>query len=243
MTGLRVVIADDHPVFREGLRTLLTDIGAEVVGEAADGAAAVAAAEQTRPDVVLMDLTMPTTSGIEATRRLAHTMPDLPVLVLTMSQDSASLQAALAAGRQGLPAQRSQQDRHRAGAGRSCPWRGRCRRPHVFYRADPDQRRRTAAAARPANPSRGRDSRPARSRSRQRCHRRASVPRAEDRAQPSLRCHHQVGRSQPCRSRRPSPRRRLRPVSTSPAAYDSSAFAPRAQSAGGRSQSACAAAT
>src|SRR4051812_46625870 len=100
-SALRIVIADDHPVYREGLRTLLTDIGAEVVGEAADGAAAVTAAEATRPDVVLMDLTMPTTSGIEATKRLARTMPDLPVLVLTMSEDSASLQAALAAGARG----------------------------------------------------------------------------------------------------------------------------------------------
>lgn len=101
MTGLRVVVADDHPVYREGLRTLLTDIGAEVVGEAADGAQAVAVVEQTQPDVVLMDLTMPITSGIEATKRLARTMPDLPVLVLTMSEDSASLQAALVAGAKG----------------------------------------------------------------------------------------------------------------------------------------------
>src|SRR4051794_16055899 len=100
-SALRIVIADDHPVYREGLRTLLTDIGAEVVGEAADGAQAVAVAEQTQPDVVLMDLTMPTTSGIEATKRLARTMPELPVLVLTMSEDSASLQAALAAGAKG----------------------------------------------------------------------------------------------------------------------------------------------
>ena len=101
MTRLRVVVADDHPLFRDGLRTLLTDLGASVVAEAADGSEAVAAVSEHRPDVVLMDLRMPGVGGIEATQRITRDHPDVNVLVLTMSEDTASLQAALAAGARG----------------------------------------------------------------------------------------------------------------------------------------------
>ena len=101
MTPVRVVIADDHPLFREGLRTLLADLGADVVAEAADGSEAVAAVATHRPDVVLMDLRMPVVSGIEATERISRDHPDVSVLVLTMSEDTASLQAALSAGARG----------------------------------------------------------------------------------------------------------------------------------------------
>ena len=101
MTALRVVIADDHPLFREGLRALLGDLGAEVVAEAADGAQAVAAVAAHQPDVVLMDLRMPVLSGIEATERITRDHPEVCVLVLTMSEDTSSLQAALAAGARG----------------------------------------------------------------------------------------------------------------------------------------------
>lgn len=96
--GLRVVVVDDHPVFRQGLRTLLEDLGVEVVAEAADGAAGVAAAMEHRPDVVLMDLQMPDVSGVEATRRLTAAMPDVKVLVLTMVDEDQAVFAAVQAG-------------------------------------------------------------------------------------------------------------------------------------------------
>ena len=101
MTALRVVVADDHPVFRSGLRTLLEDLGVLVVAEAADGRAAVALAVEHLPDVVLMDLQMPEVSGLEATRQLAAQAPGVRVLVLTMAEDDATLVAALRAGAAG----------------------------------------------------------------------------------------------------------------------------------------------
>lgn len=97
----RVVIADDHPVYRDGLRALLGGLDIEVVAEAADGAAAVAAVAEHAPDVVLMDLRMPGIGGVEATRAIRRDHPGTAVVVLTMSEDSASLQAALAAGARG----------------------------------------------------------------------------------------------------------------------------------------------
>ncbi|GAB7191898.1 response regulator transcription factor [Kineococcus sp. NUM-3379] len=93
-----MVIADDHPVFRTGLRVLLEDLGVEVAAEAADGEQAVAAALRERPDVVLMDLQMPGTSGIEATRRLLADDPEAKVLVLTMVADDEAVFAAVQAG-------------------------------------------------------------------------------------------------------------------------------------------------
>lgn len=102
MDDLTVVLVDDHPMVREGLRSVLEVLGgATVVGEAADGQAAIEVATRTRPDVVVMDLTMPGMSGIEATRRLVDQHPDLGILVLTMSEDDASVFAALRAGARG----------------------------------------------------------------------------------------------------------------------------------------------
>lgn len=100
--GLRVLLVDDHPMLRRGLRSLLEEVGgATVVGEAGDGETAIALALELEPDVVVMDLAMPGVSGIEATRRLADARPDLGVLVLTMSDDDASVFAALRAGARG----------------------------------------------------------------------------------------------------------------------------------------------
>jgi DNA-binding NarL/FixJ family response regulator len=100
--ALRVLVCDDSDSFREGLRALLsTSPEVDVVGEAADGAAAVEAALVLQPDVVLMDLTMPGTSGLEATRRVLAHSPHIAVLVLTMAEDDASVFAALQAGARG----------------------------------------------------------------------------------------------------------------------------------------------
>jgi DNA-binding NarL/FixJ family response regulator len=99
--ALRVVVADDHPVFRDGLAMILRERGVEVVAEVSDGQAAIEAAAVHHPDVVLMDLTMPGLGGIEATRRLLAVDPAVAVLVLTMSEDDDSLFAALRGGARG----------------------------------------------------------------------------------------------------------------------------------------------
>lgn len=101
MTALRVVVADDHPVFREGLASALEDRGIEVVATATSGDQAVAAVASHRPAVVLMDLTMPGMGGLEATRVIVADHPKTAVLVLTMSDDDDSVFAALRAGAQG----------------------------------------------------------------------------------------------------------------------------------------------
>ena len=94
----RVVIADDHPAFRAGLRLLLQDSGLDVVGEAADGLAAVDAVVATRPDVALLDLQMPGMTGVEVTKRLAEVAPETRVLVLTMIEADETVLAAIRAG-------------------------------------------------------------------------------------------------------------------------------------------------
>ena len=99
---LRVVLADDHPVVRRGLRALLTTIdGIEVVGEAADGEAAVKEAQLLAPDIVLMDVRMPGLDGVEATRRIRSAVPGVAVLVLTMFDDDATVFTAMRAGARG----------------------------------------------------------------------------------------------------------------------------------------------
>ena len=96
--GARVLLADDHTVLREGLRRSLEAAGLEVVGEAGDGASAVALAEKVRPDVVLMDVSLPVQDGIEATRQLRRRRPEVAVVMLTMFADGATLREALDAG-------------------------------------------------------------------------------------------------------------------------------------------------
>ena len=99
---IRVLIADDQALFREGLRTLLsTRPEIEVVAEAANGLEALAMAAQLLPAVVLMDLQMPTMDGIQATARMRDRHPDIPVLVLTTFDDDANLFGALRAGAAG----------------------------------------------------------------------------------------------------------------------------------------------
>lgn len=95
---IRVVVADDHPAFRAGLRLLLQDSGVDVVAEAADGLETVAAVERTRPDVALLDLQMPGLTGVEVTRRLQEVAPETRVLVLTMIEADETVLAAIRAG-------------------------------------------------------------------------------------------------------------------------------------------------
>ncbi len=102
MAKIRVLLADDHAVLRTGLKLLLSaqpDI--EVVGEAVDGGEAMAKARALRPDVVLMDLTMPGIGGSEATGRIKDESPGIKVLVLTMHDDPSYLRQLLKAGASG----------------------------------------------------------------------------------------------------------------------------------------------
>lgn len=101
-TATRVLVVDDHPVYRDGLITALAPVTAiEVVGSVGDGEEAVAAVGRLAPDVVLMDLHMPGTNGIESTRRITADHPGVAVLVLTMLEDDGSLYAAMRAGARG----------------------------------------------------------------------------------------------------------------------------------------------
>ncbi|WP_350279540.1 response regulator transcription factor [Kribbella sp. HUAS MG21] len=98
----RVVIADDQALVRTGFRMILTARGIEVVGEAADGAEAVDAVRRLHPDVVLMDIRMPTMDGLEATRRILSTPTECRVLILTTFDLDRYVYAALAAGASGF---------------------------------------------------------------------------------------------------------------------------------------------
>ena len=98
---MRILIADDHALFRDGLRSLLSANGHEVIGEAKNGREAVALARQLQPDLVLMDVSMPEMDGLTATKELTAAMPDVKVLILTASEDDANLFEAIKAGAQG----------------------------------------------------------------------------------------------------------------------------------------------
>jgi DNA-binding NarL/FixJ family response regulator len=100
--SIKVLIADDHVFYREGVRAFLEHSpNIEAVGEAGNGDEAVTLADEFRPDVILMDLKMPGTNGIEATRRIYATHPQSRVLVLTMFDDDDSVFAAMRAGARG----------------------------------------------------------------------------------------------------------------------------------------------
>jgi DNA-binding NarL/FixJ family response regulator len=98
---MRILLADDHALFRDGLASLLAAWGHEIVGQASDGSEAIEAAERTRPELVLMDVRMPGTSGLEATRVLGSRYPEMAIVMLTVSEDETDLFEAIKAGARG----------------------------------------------------------------------------------------------------------------------------------------------
>ena len=98
---MRLIIADDHALFRDSLKSLLAARGLEVIGEAKTGREAVELTETLRPDLVLMDLSMPELSGLDATRAIVASCPDVKVVVLTASSDDQDLFDAIKAGAEG----------------------------------------------------------------------------------------------------------------------------------------------
>lgn len=102
MEPLCVLIADDHPLFRHGLSALLSaSPDFEVVSEATTGEEVIELAARLQPDVILMDIQMPGVNGIEATRRILHTSPNIRILIVTMFEDDASVFTAMRAGARG----------------------------------------------------------------------------------------------------------------------------------------------
>ena len=99
MSTVRVLVADDHVILRQGIRALLeTELGWEVVGEAGNGREAVEKAAQLKPDVVLLDITMPELNGIEATRQIRKAVPETEIVILTMNESERTRREALQAG-------------------------------------------------------------------------------------------------------------------------------------------------
>jgi len=101
LVGVRILIADDHALFRDGLRSLLQSQGHEVIGEARDGKQAIELAKSLRPELVLMDVSMPEMNGVDATRALTAEQPDIKVVMLTASEQNETLFDAIKAGAQG----------------------------------------------------------------------------------------------------------------------------------------------
>jgi DNA-binding NarL/FixJ family response regulator len=109
--AIRILVADDHALFRSGLRALFASVAdAEVVGEAATGEEAAEKAARLSPEVVLMDLQMPGTNGIEATRRILNESPGVGVVMVTMFEDDDSVFAAMRAGARGYVLKGADQD-------------------------------------------------------------------------------------------------------------------------------------
>lgn len=98
---MRILIADDHALFRDGLRSLLRSEGHEIVAEAKNGREAVQLAHKHKPDVVLMDLSMPEMDGLTATRTVVAELPDVKVIILTASDEDMNLFEAIRGGAQG----------------------------------------------------------------------------------------------------------------------------------------------
>ena len=108
---VRILIADDHTLFRDGMAALLaTNEGIEVVGQASSGREAIESAATLQPDIVLMDIQMPGINGIEATRQIVSTSPHIGVIVVTMFEDDDTVFAAMRAGARGYVLKGADQD-------------------------------------------------------------------------------------------------------------------------------------
>jgi len=102
MNPVRLLIADDHALFREGLQAILKSVpDIEIVGEAGTGREALTLASDLAPDVILMDIQMPDLNGVEATRHILQTQPDVGIIIVTMLEDDDSLFSAMRAGARG----------------------------------------------------------------------------------------------------------------------------------------------
>ncbi len=101
ITKLRVMLVDDHALFLEGLKNLLAAAGVEVVGTARDGFEALVQARHLQPDVILMDIHMPNCDGVSATRLIKASMPEVKIVILTMSEDEQDLFEAVKSGASG----------------------------------------------------------------------------------------------------------------------------------------------
>ncbi len=112
METIKVVLAEDHTIVRQGLRSILEQhAGIEVIAEAENGREAVRIAEQMKPDVVLMDFSMPGLNGLEATRQIKQRVPDVKVLVLTRHANREYIESILRAGASGYLIKKSAADR------------------------------------------------------------------------------------------------------------------------------------
>jgi two-component system, NarL family, response regulator NreC len=98
---IKVLLADDHKIFRDGLRTLIEKEGMEVVGEAENGRKTLKLAEKLLPNMIIMDVSMPDMNGIEATRKIRVAMPDVKVIALSMHSDRRFVLGMLEAGASG----------------------------------------------------------------------------------------------------------------------------------------------
>ncbi|MFN2189916.1 MAG: response regulator [Candidatus Promineifilaceae bacterium] len=102
MTEIKTLVADDHQLFRDGIKALLQSApDTELVGEASSGEEVISLAARLKPDVILMDLQMPGVNGIEATQRIIERNPNINILILTMFDDDQSVFAAIRAGARG----------------------------------------------------------------------------------------------------------------------------------------------
>jgi len=101
MADRRILLVDDHALFRDGVASLLTAWGMEVVGQASNGREALEKARALNPDLIIMDINMPHLNGLEATRLIKTEMPEIDVVILTVSDDEESLFEAVKSGAQG----------------------------------------------------------------------------------------------------------------------------------------------